>query len=774
MNKNGYIKNEYLRIFLMGFVCAFCIFLPFLVIDLGFFTYAGDYNSQQIPFYMYANQMIQNGTTNYSWVTDLGSSFVNSYSFYLLGSPFFWLTLVFDYKLIPYLMPFLLMLKFAFASLGAYIYLKRYSTNAIFTNIAALLYAFSGFSIYNVFFNHFLESVVFFPFLLWALDEFMYKGKKGFFAFFVAINLLNNYFFFVGQVIFLIIYFVCKVVSNDYILDIKKFKTLAFESILGFFMGCALLIPSIPNLLTNPRTSYSLENFGIWMYNEVQQYFAIFFSAILPPDPPYTASIFLDANIKWTSMSMFVALGGLFGYFLFLKHNKKSAFFKVFSVCLLFAFVPILNSSFYAFNSSYYARWYYMPLLMLSAMNMQGFSYPKQDIKNAIKPVFYLLLVPVLFAITPTKNQDGELFFGLADEMALFLLNILIGFLSVYLVYIIVSNHHSKEKYHLKLLYACLFMIFVLGISHFSLTKMPQLYTNNLFKLQNYDSISTFDLDLYDDNQDFRIDNYQCFDNFGLYSSYPSIYFFNSTVDSSIMHFYPNVGVTRNVNSNPSQSLYALRSLLSVRYLITPDWETENLKSEFAIPIYEYHSQQYPYTIFENEYFIPFGFTYDKYVTYDDLSIVNEDKRANILLRAIALDEEILKEYNLPLTRLNEDSLYDYSFESFEIDVENRKNSSSYSFEMNDDGFIANINLEKENLVFFSVPYSEGFTAYINGEKAEILKANYALSAVYAPMGELEIVFEYKTPYLDLGVFISFTASIIYIAYLYYIKRKGN
>ena len=32
----------------------------------------------------------------------------------------------------------------------------------------------------------------------------------------------------------------------------------------------------------------------------------------------------------------------------------------------MFALVPILNSAFYALNSSYYARWYYMPVLVLA------------------------------------------------------------------------------------------------------------------------------------------------------------------------------------------------------------------------------------------------------------------------------------------------------------------------------------------------------------------------------------------------------------------------
>ncbi|MBR4035370.1 MAG: YfhO family protein, partial [Oscillospiraceae bacterium] len=194
-------KHPYLKAFVLGFITAFCLFVPYLVVDKGFFLYAGDFNSQQIPFYMYMNRMVKSGGLDWGWAIDLGSSVVNSYSFYLLGSPFFWLSCIFPYKSIPYIMPYLLMLKFAVGNMGAFGYLRRYAKNDNYAMIGAVMFTFCGFSIYNIFFNHFIESVVFFPYLLWALDEFVYNKRKGVFPLIVALNLVNNYFFFIGQVI---------------------------------------------------------------------------------------------------------------------------------------------------------------------------------------------------------------------------------------------------------------------------------------------------------------------------------------------------------------------------------------------------------------------------------------------------------------------------------------------------------------------------------------------------------------------------------------------
>ena len=84
--------NGYLLSFGVCAAAAFFIFLPFLVVDKGLFQYCGDFNSQQIPFYTYMNGFVKNSAGQWSWETDLGTSAVNSYSFYLYGSPFFWLT----------------------------------------------------------------------------------------------------------------------------------------------------------------------------------------------------------------------------------------------------------------------------------------------------------------------------------------------------------------------------------------------------------------------------------------------------------------------------------------------------------------------------------------------------------------------------------------------------------------------------------------------------------------------------------------------------------
>src|SRR5699024_12351971 len=120
--------------------------------------------------------------------TGLGRGVMNAYSVYLYGSTFVWLATLVPQSWMPCLMGPLLVLRFAVAGGGAYLYMRRYVKRLDYAVLAACLYTFSGFGIYNIFFNHFIDVVALFPWMLWALDECIYSGRRGLFAFFVAVD----------------------------------------------------------------------------------------------------------------------------------------------------------------------------------------------------------------------------------------------------------------------------------------------------------------------------------------------------------------------------------------------------------------------------------------------------------------------------------------------------------------------------------------------------------------------------------------------------------
>ena len=764
---------------------AAIFFLPFYILDGGFFHYAGDFNSQQISFYRYMNGFVKGAGypdsafagaphNTFSWATDLGSGVMNAYSFYLYGSPFFWLSVLLPQSWLPYMMVPLLVLKFGVAGGGAYLYLRRYVKNANYAVLGACLYALSGFAVYNVFFNHFVDVVALFPYLLWALDEAIYENRHGLFAFWVAVNLLNNYFFFVGQVIFLCIYFVCKLTAKDFRLTGRKFGHLLWESVLGVAMGCLLLFPAVLSLLQNPRTIDLSSGWGFLTYAKVQQYLAILLSWILPPDSPYLTSVWSEGVIKWTSMTAYLPLCSLAGAMAYWRSRKSDSKKRIVAVCAVCALVPVLNSAFYALNSSYYARWYYMPTLILAAMTVNALEDPDIDLDAPARGIGWIMLATLVFAVVPVRDDTtGTWSFGVLKNPGQFFAVLGFGLLGLALYRYLCGIWRQNSRFAQRMTAAVLVFACVFTMVHIGIGKFGQWHTDSdLVEQDNNALLLKNDLP----EGDYRIDTYKIHDNIGMWLDKSCLQYFGSTAAPSILSFYPGLGVKRDVRSEPEITNYALRSLLSVEYLITTPEKRESFEDE-ADEGWTYLADVDGYALYHNDNYVPMGFTYDYYVTEATYQTSIKTLRSNLLMRALVLTDEDVAQYGRYLTELSEDMLNDLHYDSYTQDCADRRAHSCSVFQMNNAGFHAEITLDKTNLVFFSVPYDDGFTAYVNGEKTDILRVDEGLMAVLCPAGASSIDFVYQADGLSASRVVTAVAIpvwVVYVAYFVRRKRRGT
>ena len=760
---------------------AAIFFLPFYILDGGFFHYAGDFNSQQISFYRYMNGFVKGAgypdsafagapRNTFSWATDLGSGVMNAYSFYLYGSPFFWLSVLLPQSWLPYMMVPLLVLKFGVAGGGAYLYLRRYVKNANHAVLGACLYALSGFAVYNVFFNHFVDVVALFPYLLWALDEAIYENRHGLFAFWVAVNLLNNYFFFVGQVIFLCIYFVCKLTAKDFRLTGRKFGHLLWESVLGVAMGCLLLFPAVLSLLQNPRTIDLSSGWGFLTYAKVQQYLAILLSWILPPDSPYLTSVWSEGVIKWTSMTAYLPLCSLAGAMAYWRSRKADSKKRIVAVCAVCALVPVLNSAFYALNSSYYARWYYMPTLILAAMTVNALEDPDVDLDAPARGIGWIMLATLVFAVVPVRDDTtGTWSFGVLKNPGQFFAVLGFGLLGLALYRYLCGIWRQDSRFAQRMTAAVLVFACVFTMVHIGIGKFGQWHTDSdLVEQDNNALLLKNDLP----EGDYRIDTYKIHDNIGMWLDKSCLQYFGSTAAPSILSFYPGLGVKRDVRSEPEITNYALRGLLSVEYLITTPEKRESFEDE-ADEGWTYLADVDGYALYHNDNYVPMGFTYDYYVTEATYQTSIKTLRSNLLMRALVLTDEDVAQYGKYLTELSEDMLNDLHYDSYTQDCADRRAHSCSVFQMNNAGFHAEITLDKTNLVFFSVPYDDGFTAYVNGEKTDILRVDEGLMAVLCPAGASSIDFVYQAAGLSASRVVTAVAIPVWVVYVAcFVRRK--
>ncbi len=773
-------KPKYFFVLAAGFLTAFAVMLPYILYDRGYFLMYGDFNVQQYPFYMHAHDAIRSGATGWDFKTDLGVNFIGSYSFYNLGSPFFLLTLLLPSGAVPYTIGPLLALKIGCAGMTGYAYIRRFTRYDEYAVLGGLMYAFSGFSIFNMFFNHFHEPMVFFPLMLIALEELMVSDRKGLFAAAVAINAFVNYYFFVAEVVFIIIYFFVRLaMCSEWKVTPGKFARIAFESVLGFGMAGIIVLPSVWEVARNPRAEAKLYGWNAVVYPNSQRYLNILEAFFFPPDLPARPNFTPDSNTKWGSLAAWLPLFGMTGVIGWLQSRKGHWLRRMLIICFFMAFVPLLNSMFQLFSATYYARWFFMFTLMTSLATVMSLSNRDVDWERAFRwslGITLAIALPLGFILKKQADPENgvEAEYGLFVYGDRFWIYVAIAMLSLMMVSLIIVFIRENDRRRV----FALSMAGIMGIYFGTL-----FIFNGQGKTLSYDSreyviplalsrAEHIDLDELHTGK-YRVDFYKDMDNMGMFWDTSCIQAFHSIVPSSVIDFYTSVGVDRGVGSRPDTEKYAIRSLLSVKYLFdnakkgsfSTDHEGKASDSDPQMPGWSLLKKEAGYNIWQNDCYIPMGFTYDYYILdreWEDSFAKSE--RANVMLRAIVLNEEQEAKYADILTPLPAEKTA-FNENSYKDDCRDRAEMSCLRFTPDSKGFTAFIEQEKPNLVFFSVPYHEGWKAYVNGEEVDVEQVNVGFMAVECGAGHSEIRFEFETPMLRLGKYCTVFCGLAFAVY---------
>lgn len=330
-------------------------FLYFVVRDGGTFTLLQDFNAQQIPFAEAAGLALKaEHPGGWVWTLDLGSPLVQGFSFYNLGSPFYWLSLLFPAKLFPYLTAGGFLLKYTAAGVCAYLYLRRFVKDARCAVAGGLLYAFSGFQSMNILFFHFHDATCFFPLLLLGLERLMEHREReeshglrtagaGLFVFAVFLNCLINYYFFFIEAVFLVLYYCFRFFPERKASDTRLYSAgsqngvrepatggfPAFASgaascllygILGVGCAAVLFLPNAVYMLSSAGISAAERRFPLLPDRE--QLLFLLRGMLLPPEAMSDFAAILDDN--WDSTSLYLPFFGLSGVIALVSRYGKT------------------------------------------------------------------------------------------------------------------------------------------------------------------------------------------------------------------------------------------------------------------------------------------------------------------------------------------------------------------------------------------------------------------------------------------------------------------
>ena len=729
--------KKYGLVFLLHFIPAMIIFGSILALNKGIYIISTDYDYQQLPFYYFMNNAIKKGEIFWNWTIDLGSDFIPSMSWYNLGSPFFLFSLFLPAESYIYLMPWIFMIKYGVAGLTSYLYIERFVQNKYIVLLSSFLYTFSGFQSINILFNHFHDTVALFPLLLLGIEKITEDKKKGYLLFAVAINALTNYYFFIQEVIFIILYYFIK---NGF----KRFNSMLqclVEGIIG--VGCAsiIFIPSIAFTLNNPRIS-ELISFDQWFdfgRRYILQLFRVFF---FPGETMGMQSCVYTGN--WSSWSAYLPMISMSFVILFFINKKWMWLHRFLILLFLMVYFPILNSIFTMFSNLLHYRWYFMLILMMALAS--GISLEKTNIVKLRVVTWITVIIMILSVIGFIWWNENKFELIYNDNNYKFIT--MLGVLSVFITAILVSVIKKKE------MMAIYLTVGAIVIGGFNIWHNYFGYKNNLGEdtQQYYREMKLYQLiEEKDDKYRFStVDNKSIF--FGNISGAGT---WHSTVEGSIYHFWNKIGNGRAAHSPEVSD--TLQKLLSVGYDIKREVK------EVDDIVQEIEKGEEKLYITQRKDALPIGFTYDYYITEEEYDKIPQQDKVIRMFQALVIPEEKEEEISYYLDKIDLNKDYPMS----EI-ISNHAKESSIAFEKSRIGFNSKIITEDEGYAFFSVPFSKYWKVKVNGMNEEVINCN-GMMAVKLFEGENNIEFTYHNTITTISLVITIFSLF---ASFKYIKRK--
>jgi uncharacterized membrane protein YfhO len=177
--------------------------------------------------------------------------------------------------------------------------------------------------------------------------------------------------------------------------------------------------------------------------------------------------------------------------------------------------------------------------------------------------------------------------------------------------------------------------------------------------------------------------------------------------------------------------------------------------------------------LFRNTQFLPFGLTFDRYITEDAfLKLPAEDKPA-LLLQAVVLPNKSEREKEgLMETKLSDLQLDSKTF-SLDDAVAARRKTALELTSFSQTRFEGRVVLDRESILVLQTPFDRGWSAFQDGQPMPVLKVDVGLLGVRLDAGDHKVELRYRNPFLVAASMISLVSFLILGTSLWRWPRLG-
>lgn len=549
-----------------------------------------------------------------------GSDILTTLNYYAIGDPLNIVYVFANKANASYLYTFMTLFRAYLVGISFIIFGCYFKKNPYGILIGSFTYIFSGvFLNYAIRHPFFLNPMIYLPLLIIGVEKIYRKEKPYLFTIMVAISAMSNFYFFYMLTAVAVIY---ALIRFPVYKEAGFFKTLgrfAGWYILGLGLSMILLLPVIIAFMGNARSSSGVNYFSIFLYQ--RKYYQ---SLILQ-------SIGFHLPGRGTSLN-FIALAYCGGIVLLLKKSKERFPYKaslilgvVFTLFPIFAYV--LHAFSYPMN-----RWHFALAFIIGAVLMEVY----EDLLN----LTLLQKIGIVFGIIFYYMAYKRYAEGALDVKYAAIILILTA-----IVLFVVNEIPFMSKFHLNhllLLGLACFSVSFAGFGHYS-TRLSKVINSYVAFDEAYDLLGEQEDSLFRSanikvNQLDRVDAMnESIPNWGIIRHIPTTTNYYSITDKNVSDFLENLGLNQYQYKFKFKKLDMREGLLNLyhtKYIVI------NKLNGAKIPNgYKLIKSDDTHSLYENKNIVPFGYTYNTYVTEKDFEKANAVQREQTMTQNAVISD---------------------------------------------------------------------------------------------------------------------------------------
>ncbi|HEV8284540.1 MAG TPA: YfhO family protein [Chitinophagaceae bacterium] len=647
-----------------------------------------------------------------------------------------------------------------------YLFLRKINLSPFVAVVGAICYSFSSFIVLGSGWNIFSTEAVYLALLLYAFEKLFQDNKIILFPIAIALIAINQPFDLFPVSIFLFIY----ILFRYYLVhsfNIKRLGLLLAKvaglGVLGILLSSFFLFADILQMLESPRVggessyfsrllSAPIFGFGDKLHN-VTAVMRFFSSDALGTGSDFKGWYnYLEAPLFYFGLINLLLVPQVFH---FLDKRKKIIYSIFISLFLLPVIFPFFRYGFWLFTGDYYRIFSLLVVIGLLICSLNALQFIDKEFRVSfltLAATLILLLIILFYHYFDDQDIISE---NIQTKATIFLI--------LYSILIALLRFRSAKNVS-KTLIAILVCVEMIVFSDITINSRP-VVTGEEFKSKiNYNDYTKDAVNYLkaNDKSFYRIHKE--------YSSGPAIH--RSVNDAQVQNFYGTpsyysfnqiyyirfLGELEMIDAKDEvQTRWApgligapfLHPFASIKYALTKDNKSPLLQGN-----YDSLTKIGDIIILKNRYALPFGFTYEKYISQSAFHKLSNSQKLITLFRAVVLEDSVIHNTAMSAFNLNDTSL-NYTGTDYVNDISALK-KDSFNIQLFSENLIkGKIKADNKKILFFSIPFDKGWTIKLDSKEIKPFVANIGFTGIQIDKGEHTVELSFLPRFYNSGALIS-------------------